>query len=87
MSDDVWRILLFLAYLRFQTCRKICIQESEIGKFIYKEVLQTSILISGGDNKSVNYYNDVVQRIENWCKQSYKIVFTSVFTIMKIEEL
>ena len=29
---------------------------------------QTSILISGGDNKSVNYYNDVVQRIENWCK-------------------
>ena len=22
---------------------------------------QTSILISGGDNKSVNYYNDVVQ--------------------------
>ena len=50
MSDDVWRILLFLAYLRFQTCRKICIQESEIGKFIYKEVLQTSISISGGDN-------------------------------------
>ena len=31
-------------------------------------VTQTSILISGGDNKSVNYYNDVVQRIENWCK-------------------
>ena len=29
---------------------------------------QTSILISGEDNKSVNYYNDVVQRIENWCK-------------------
>ena len=24
-------------------------------------VTQTSILISGGDNKSVNYYNDVVQ--------------------------
>ena len=64
MSDDVWRILLFLAYLRFQTCRKICIQESEIGKFIYKEVLQTSILISGGDNLPAVVCSAVYDRIE-----------------------
>ena len=42
-------------------------------------VTQTSILISGGDNKSVNYYNDVVQRIENWCKQSYKCIYECIY--------
>ena len=42
-------------------------------------VTQTSILISGGDNKSVNYYNDVVQRIENWCKQSYNCIYECIY--------
>ena len=45
---------------------------------------QTSILISGGDNKSVNYYNDVVQWIENWCKQSYKCIYECIYRLWKL---
>ena len=58
--------------MRFQTCRKICLHESEIGKLIYKEVLQTSISISGGDNLPAVVCSAVYDR-NNFAHAQYNI--------------